>query len=146
MFDIKLFGDISLRIYLEDGRIKRAEFIESVNNTAPLYLMEKFSLYIKGEGDPSVNMEELDLSGYDEKVLRVYRVLNEVCTFGNVITYSKLAEITCTHPRFVGYCMRINRFPLIIPCHRVVGKIDLGGFSFGVDLKRKLLYFESAIF
>lgn len=50
--------------------------------------------------------------------------------------------------RAVGSAMRTNRFPLVIPCHRVVasgGKI--GGYSApdGLDMKRRLLALEQAI-
>ncbi len=142
MFDIRLFDDVGLRIYLNDDKIERIEFVKSASSNAPSHLVEKFSPYIRGEGDPALKMEDLDLEGYTENILRVYHALREVCTFGKVVTYSLLAEITGTHPRFVGYCMKVNRFPIVIPCHRVVGKRGLGGFSFGEDLKRKLLSFE----
>ncbi|RZN62362.1 MAG: hypothetical protein DSO07_09285 [Thermoproteota archaeon] len=36
--------------------------------------------------------------------------------------------------------MGMNPFPLIIPCHRVIrSDMSLGGYSYGVDLKRKIL-------
>ncbi len=142
MFDIRLFGDVGLRIYLKDDKIKRIEFVKAKSSNAPLYMLEKFAPYIRGEGDPALKMKDLYLEGYTENILRVYHALKEVCTFGKVVTYSQLAEITGTHPRFVGYCMKVNRFPIVIPCHRVVGKRGLGGFSFGEYLKRELLSFE----
>jgi len=142
MFDIRLAEKVSLRIYLKNGKIERAELVSNGGDYAPPHLREKFNPYICGKGDPAITMEELNLVGYRKDVLRVYRVLKEVCPFGKTITYSRLAEISGTHPRFVGYCMRINRFPIIIPCHRVVSKGGLGGFGFGEDLKRRLLAFE----
>jgi len=47
--------------------------------------------------------------------------------------------------RAVGTACRINPYPLVIPCHRVV-KTDggLGGFAYGLSMKRQLLDFERA--
>ncbi|MDI9644172.1 MAG: methylated-DNA--[protein]-cysteine S-methyltransferase [Candidatus Verstraetearchaeota archaeon] len=42
--------------------------------------------------------------------------------------------------RAVGAAMSRNPFPLVVPCHRVVrSDMSLGGFSYGVDLKERLL-------
>ncbi len=62
----------------------------------------------------------------------------EVCTYGEIAEYvgSKGAA------QAVGRVMASNPFPLIVPCHRVVGANGrLGGFSAGagVSLKRDLL-------
>ena len=48
--------------------------------------------------------------------------------------------------RAVGNVMRSNRFPLIVPCHRVVASGGLGGYSApdGLDMKRRLLHMEGA--
>jgi methylated-DNA-[protein]-cysteine S-methyltransferase len=53
------------------------------------------------------------------------------------------------HPgaaRAVGRVMSTNRFPLIVPCHRVVGASSLGGFSSpqGLLMKQRLLSTEAA--
>jgi methylated-DNA-[protein]-cysteine S-methyltransferase len=48
--------------------------------------------------------------------------------------------------RAVGQALKHNRLPLVIPCHRVIKKSgDLGGFSAGVELKRKLLKIEGRL-
>jgi methylated-DNA-[protein]-cysteine S-methyltransferase len=48
--------------------------------------------------------------------------------------------------RAVGQALKRNRLPIVIPCHRVVKKSgDLGGFSGGVELKRKLLKIEGRV-
>jgi len=66
---------------------------------------------------------------------------------GKTVTYAELAA-TCGSPnaaRAVGNVMASNRFPLIVPCHRVVGSGGgLGGFSApqGIELKRDLLQRE----
>ena len=69
--------------------------------------------------------------------------------YGQVLTYGELAERAGSPraARAVGNVMRTNRFPLIVPCHRVVGAAGaLGGYSAptGLKMKRRLLRLEAA--
>jgi methylated-DNA-[protein]-cysteine S-methyltransferase len=64
---------------------------------------------------------------------------------GYTITYSALAKLAGTSHRAVGAYMRSNRNLIVIPCHRVVAKHGLGGYSRGVEFKRKLLELEGAL-
>jgi methylated-DNA-[protein]-cysteine S-methyltransferase len=66
---------------------------------------------------------------------------------GRVLSYGELATAAGSPgaARAVGSAMRTNRFPLVVPCHRVVAAGgNLGGFSCpqGIDIKRKLLALE----
>ena len=45
-----------------------------------------------------------------------------------------LCSLINTHPRPVGNACRNNPIQLLIPCHRVIGKNNIGGFS-GGDIK-----------
>lgn len=45
--------------------------------------------------------------------------------------------------RAVGGACHVNSIPIIIPCHRVVAKVGLGGFGLGTDLKKILLKIEN---
>lgn len=48
--------------------------------------------------------------------------------------------------RAVGRVLNKNPFPLFIPCHRVVkSNKDIGGYSLGKTLKRKILELEKMI-
>ena len=54
--------------------------------------------------------------------------------FGKTITYGELSENLRRRkikaaPRAVGQALKKNPYPILIPCHRVVGKADLGGYS-----------------
>ncbi|HEV2613720.1 MAG TPA: methylated-DNA--[protein]-cysteine S-methyltransferase [Gammaproteobacteria bacterium] len=66
---------------------------------------------------------------------------------GKTVTYSELAKKLNSHPRAIGQACRANPLPIIIPCHRVVGKNNLGGY-FGhthgklLDKKKRLLALE----
>jgi O-6-methylguanine DNA methyltransferase len=74
---------------------------------------------------------------------KVWRAIAQI-PWGELRTYSQLAQAIGS-PRAVravaGACGK-NPLPLFIPCHRVVGKTDLGGFNGGVDLKKRLLRLE----
>lgn len=71
---------------------------------------------------------------------RVWTVLLSV-PGGMVITYGELAaKVGCQSPRAVGQALKANPLPIIIPCHRVVGRYGwLGGFSCGIEVKELLL-------
>ncbi len=47
---------------------------------------------------------------------------------GERITYGAIAERLHSGARAVGGACGANYFPLVIPCHRVVAKANLGGF------------------
>ena len=63
-------------------------------------------------------------------------MLKEVAriSYGNTITYSEIAKLNETHPRPVGNACRNNPIQLLVPCHRVIGINNIGGFS-GEDIK-----------
>lgn len=70
--------------------------------------------------------------------------------WGEVLSYKQLA-MRVGRPgaaRAVGNVMANNRFPLVVPCHRVVGTAgSLGGYSApgGLATKRKLLIAEGSL-
>lgn len=72
-----------------------------------------------------------------------YKAFKEKVKFGNTIYYKKLGQIFEIHPRKIGYLMKKNPFPIVIPCHRVISEKGIGGYSFGIDIKKKLLEFEN---
>ncbi|MGO8687550.1 MAG: methylated-DNA--[protein]-cysteine S-methyltransferase [Candidatus Dormibacteria bacterium] len=63
---------------------------------------------------------------------------------GEVWSYAELGGDR-RHARAAGTACARNPVPLIVPCHRVVcSDGSLGGFGWGVDLKRWLLDHETA--
>jgi methylated-DNA-[protein]-cysteine S-methyltransferase len=78
------------------------------------------------------------------------RVWAGICTIGagSVLTYGQLAQRIGGVPRAVGQACGSNRFPIVIPCHRVVSASGIGGFAhhggdgFFRDVKRWLLAHE----
>jgi len=86
----------------------------------------------------------LDMRDYTEKEISVYRELLKVKS-GKTISYSDIA-LKSGIPRgarFAGNCMAGNRYPVIIPCHRVINKDgSTGNYSGGVGIKEFLLRHE----
>ena len=75
---------------------------------------------------------------------KIYRVVKKIPK-GKVLTYKQVAKLAGSPKayRAVGSAMRLNPDLKNIPCHRVVrsdGK--LGGYAYGVELKRLLLLLE----
>ncbi len=66
---------------------------------------------------------------------------------GQTCTYADLAKAAgCGSPRAVGQALKRNPLPIIVPCHRVVGKGGrLTGFSAGLHIKKILLEYERIV-
>ncbi len=89
----------------------------------------------------------LKLQGTDFQK-KVWRALLQI-PYGTTVTYGDLAALA-GHPRAaraVGSALRDNPLWLFIPCHRVVGAKDLGGYGGpeGAPIKRRLLTLEGAL-
>ena len=69
----------------------------------------------------------IDVSGTNYQ-MKVWRKILKV-SYGKTITYTDLARTINSHPRPVGNACRVNKLHLIIPCHRIVGKTNLGGYN-----------------
>lgn len=68
---------------------------------------------------------------------------------GQSITYGELSRKIQTSPRAIGQACRTNPIPLFIPCHRIVGKNNLGGYmgkNQALSLKQALLHHEGIAF
>jgi len=75
--------------------------------------------------------------------VRVWEATRQI-PHGEVISYGELGKrIGCASPRAVGQALKANPLPIIVPCHRVVGKDGaLTGFSCGLVIKENLIYAE----
>jgi len=77
----------------------------------------------------------LEVPNFTKKVLDIVKDIE----FGDTLTYGDIAKKLNTSPRAVGMALKRNPLPLIIPCHRVVAKNSLGGYSYGVEKKKFIL-------
>lgn len=76
---------------------------------------------------------------------RTWKIMLSI-SYGKTMTYGEISDMLRTHPRAVGAACGRNPIPIIIPCHRVMGKGDkLTGFSGGkgIETKKFLLKLES---
>jgi methylated-DNA-[protein]-cysteine S-methyltransferase len=77
---------------------------------------------------------------------KVWKNLQEI-SYGETISYAQLAQ-AIDNPkayRAVGSANGKNPIAIVIPCHRVIetnGK--LGGYAYGVDIKKQLLEIEKS--
>jgi methylated-DNA-[protein]-cysteine S-methyltransferase len=111
-------------------------------------LMERLQAYAAGreESFADVQLEFDHLSAFQGRVVKNCRRIGR----GRVKTYGELAAAAGSPgaARAVGNVMATNRFPIIVPCHRVVGSAgSLGGFSArdGIRMKRRMLEMEGAL-
>ena len=108
-------------------------------------LMERLRIYFSGHR--TTFPDELDLSGataFQREVWQITRLI----PYGKTRSYTWVAE-QINRPRAVravGQALAGNPLPIIIPCHRVLtssGK--LGGYSGGVEMKKRILDREAAV-
>ncbi len=105
--------------------------------------MERFRAYYRGR---EVNFpEELDLSGATPFRRAVWEK-TRLIPYGETRSYLWLARQIGKPEavRAVGQALGRNPLPVIVPCHRVVASDgSLGGFTGGLELKKRLLQLES---
>jgi methylated-DNA-[protein]-cysteine S-methyltransferase len=129
-------------------RAIRSEFSAAVEDPTLLPdLAEALRRYFAGH--PVDFDVRLDCADAAEFVVAVWQACLRV-PYGKTISYLELAR-RAGYPgaaRAAGTAMKHNRFPVVVPCHRVI-KSDgsLGGYSGpeGVDFKRRLLEMEASV-
>jgi len=136
--------DIALQAFVvEEGLVDAQIEIEDWNPD----LREQLTRFADGE---PISFEHVELS-WPKPLTRFRRkVISETrrISWGNTLTYGEVAKRAGSSgaARAVGTAMSSNRFPFVVPCHRVVGSGGgLGGFTApgGVGLKERLLMMES---
>jgi O-6-methylguanine DNA methyltransferase len=105
------------------------------------------ALEIALAGRPIIQFPPLDLSAGTDFQQRVWRVLKNIAC-GRTLSYGQVADEIgdCKAVRAVGRACGANPIPVLIPCHRVLAsKQKIGGFSGGLNWKRKLLAREGVL-
>lgn len=59
-----------------------------------------------------------------------------VIPVGRTVTYGELATLLKSSPRAIGQACKKNPLAIFIPCHRVVGKTNQGGYMGQADALR----------
>ena len=110
-------------------------------------LAHRFAAFFTGSRDDFLDVE-LDLDGATEFEHALTEALRGIPA-GETLTYGELAALAGrpNAQRTAGtFCAR-NRFPLVVPCHRVVAAGGIGSYgSLGVEYKRRLLELEGVSF
>jgi methylated-DNA-[protein]-cysteine S-methyltransferase len=108
-------------------------------------LAKRLARYFSGQRS-SFEDVELDLAWCTQFQRSVAEVLRTI-PYGETVTYGELAALA-GHPgaqRAAGTFCAGNRFPVLLPCHRVLAANGLGGYgSLGASYKRRLLELEGA--
>ena len=103
-------------------------------------LAERMREWFAGSGDDFLDVE-LELEGCTPFQLAALDALRHVPR-GEVVTYGELAALAGRPgaARAIGTLCAMNRFAVIVPCHRVVSASGIGGYgSLGEAYKRRLL-------
>ena len=121
----------------------RTDVDVGVHLPRPLALADRVAAHFVGARD-SFDDVALDLDGYTSFQRAVVETLRRV-PWGEVVTYCELAALA-GYPnaqRAAGSVCANNRYPLIVPCHRVVAAGGIGRYgASGVEYKRRLLALE----
>jgi len=72
-------------------------------------------------------------TAFDQRVWAAMRAI----PYGETRTYGDLAHLTDSGPRAIGRACGRNPIPIIVPCHRVLARGGLGGYSGGEGLPTK---------
>ncbi len=120
-----------------------AALVESAEALRPY--MEPLAAYFQGDGTPFGL--PLDVRGTPLQ-LEVWEALRLI-PYGSAWTYAELASVLGRPlaARPVGAAVGANPLPIVLPCHRVIGKDgSLTGYLGGLEAKTRLLRLEGIPF
>jgi O-6-methylguanine DNA methyltransferase len=129
--------------------LERSEYDNKVNSITfskkmpPIHseLAQCIIDYVEGKtAKPSIELEMSDLTNFQKEI---YNLAQEIPR-GKTITYGELARFAKRPKAFraVGQAMATNPFVIIVPCHRVISSKGVGGYRWGMAMKKKLITLE----
>ncbi len=135
----------ALGLCARDGYLVRIVFggTEATDYVDEVLLIAKKQLEEYFAGTRREFSVPLDMEGTQFQK-KVWRALSEI-PYGETRSYSEIAEYIGSPKaaRAVGMANHVNPLPVIVPCHRVVGKNgSLTGYAGGLDAKLWLLDME----
>jgi methylated-DNA-[protein]-cysteine S-methyltransferase len=135
-------------IWLDEDRVVNHELPRAgaLERQREQEVIERIRAYFAG-ATVAFDDVELDLDWATPFQAKVAAALRAI-PYGEMVTYGELAALA-GHPnaqRAAGTFCAHNRFPLFVPCHRVVAADGLGSYgSLGLSYKRRLLELEGAL-
>ena len=134
----------SVILHVEEGYLVRIELTEKalLPVDLPPFTSQLVEYFQKERTSFSLNFR---MEGTDFQK-KVWQTLMKI-PYGSVVTYCGLSKELfgsegCRYARAVGQALKRNSLPIVVPCHRVVAKNGLGGFSSGTRWKKYLLSLE----
>ncbi|MFA5056004.1 MAG: methylated-DNA--[protein]-cysteine S-methyltransferase [Dehalococcoidia bacterium] len=131
----------SRRAAIESAARQFPNAIESAKSFSDL--PQRLELYARGAR--IIFNDKLDLDDTTPFQRAVWEATRAI-PYGETRTYAWIAQRIGKPKaaRAVGQALKCNPFPIVVPCHRVIGADGgLTGFSAGLRLKRKLLDLEA---
>ncbi|MEW6213967.1 MAG: methylated-DNA--[protein]-cysteine S-methyltransferase [Nitrospirota bacterium] len=120
---------------------KKPNAILRKGEAPPLIKKELKEYFEDGREEFTHKIDFIKGTEFDKKV---WLALKEV-PYGETRTYKWLAE-KVGNPnacRAVGQALSRNPIPILLPCHRIIeSNGSIGGYSPGIDIKRRLLEIE----
>ncbi len=130
------------RIRICERKVKNAEMKSSaLIEQCIAQLNEYFT------GERKVFDLNLDFGNSPNFYREVWKTI-QIIPYGKTRSYSAIAK-RLGNPkavRAVGMANGKNPLPIVVPCHRVIGKNgDLGGYAYGLSIKSQLLRLENPL-
>jgi methylated-DNA-[protein]-cysteine S-methyltransferase len=132
------FGLWSVEVAWDGDRVYRVRFSRSAE---PGPVPPAVQQYVSGRSGADLLALTTPVLEEEGVFPAIYRAVRAI-PYGETRTYGEIAHAAGTGPRVVGNAMARNPVPLVIPCHRVVGAHDLGGFTPSLEIKKALLAME----
>lgn len=136
----------NVEIVLEAGRLRQMGFTRAKATTTRRGAIEdEVRAYFQGTRKDLRDIP-VDLSDCTPFERCVYEATRRI-PFGKVATYGQIAKAIGQPKaqRAVGQALGKNPIGIVIPCHRVVGFDSLGGFTGGLEHKKRLLRLEGVL-
>ena len=143
-------GPLSIVFYYPSNNVSNVcltgiTFSSRVSGAKKTHLCEsikkQFTEYFRGKRKNFDVCYELHGTEFEKRVWQ----LTATIPYGQTRTYKWIAE-QLKRPgsvRAVGQALKRNALPIVIPCHRVImSDGDIGGYSSGEEIKRRLLDLE----
>ena len=129
------------KVEITPSQVFSTSFFLKIEEPLSQKLLSWLEAYGKKEPPPLDFLPRQNNSSFQETILNTLITI----PFGQTVSYGELALLSghLGAARAVGTVCRKNKFPLFIPCHRVIQANNLlGRFAFGSFLKKTLLEFE----
>ncbi len=134
-----------LKILSKNDIVYKASFLD--DNISPLNNINDSvfaSLVDYFDGDLDIFPFKYKLKGTSFQI-KVWKEISKI-PYGTTKSYSDIAKAIGFPKsyRAVANACGQNQIILFIPCHRVIGKNNLGGYKYGIDRKKFLLEMEKS--